>query len=260
MARRSHPEELRRAVSWRLYAIIRERGFTLTGFRTALAKRGYKKLSSAAGNWFPPLRLWAWESSPPEWRPLPTKKSGKVASKAAQRTDWNRVRLPDSVSIREFCEFTGASADYLLLGVGAAFRGQSRSNVELKEDLRSYLQREAGVAEVPGFEVTVNIDEVLQQAADTIGRGYAQLISTLQEFADWIGEARPATSVDIGRRVIPLAPGANKVAAMLQRYAPTTGLHCLEVRPTHPTVGDGTTSKPDNAARHTAPTRNSSVE
>ncbi len=147
-------------------------------------------------------------------------------------TDWDRVRLPDSASLRDFCAFTGASADYLLLGCGSPFRGQVRTNAKLQADLGEYLRREAGVASVKRYVVDVNAEEVLRHTVAEVRTGFVNLYATLDEVADWIVAYTPKSASKSGRGANRTsANGALGVVKLLMRHGPKAGFRFLTLRP-----------------------------
>ena len=123
MARRTHDYRVKRDISTRLQQIIDERFESLYGFSQAMKAQKKAALASTVRGWLPPQGLW----------------KAKPDGKAVRRVDWEAVKIPDCSTLIEFCDALSVRADYILLGDGTPSRGQSRTKLELEQDIAFHL-------------------------------------------------------------------------------------------------------------------------
>lgn len=123
MARRTQDYRLKRDISIRLQRIIEDRFESLYGFSQAMEAQKKAALASTVRGWLPPQKLW----------------KAKPNGKAVRRVDWEAVKIPDCSTLKEFCDALSVRADFVLLGDGCPSRGQSRTRLELEQDVAFHL-------------------------------------------------------------------------------------------------------------------------
>lgn len=113
-----------------------------TAFYKQLKKKKQSKLAAALRGWLPPPRKWEWNRERQEWTPRPDAR-GKNPTLSRQAADWEAVRTPRADLLRDFCEYTGASADYVLGLTDVHFPPrQTRSKGVLEADVATHVTRE----------------------------------------------------------------------------------------------------------------------
>ena len=115
MGQRSANTKVKRQVAKRFQAIINDRFGTLYQFRKWLEANGAEALAKTVPRWLPPQEKGA---------------------------PWGDVKIPQGATLMEFCELTGACADYILFGLGAPYRGQDRGAKQLEDDIAVRVARE----------------------------------------------------------------------------------------------------------------------
>src|SRR5688572_25578024 len=119
--RKAVPLELKKSIALRLQRAIDFQFGTFEGLHKWAVASSREALANTAHNWLPPQTRWRAEP----------KGGTKV-----RPVDWQQCATPDIPSLVAFCEATGVSADFLLLGRGPTpYAGATRETQTLEEDL-----------------------------------------------------------------------------------------------------------------------------
>lgn len=215
----------KRQIAGRISEIIQARVASVTGFRTAAKAAGLSELHSNSRFWLPqPTGAWNWDRATKRW----VGKKGRDAE-----SDWEAVRIPSGKSLVQFCNFTNASADYILFGTGSPYRDVVRLPPQLETDLAHAAWRrlrERG-ATIPDVTPWINPGKLLEAAVDAVQAELAILSRQVAEEEPLI-DAIDAISGSIyrERKVSPATREEWKVmrAALIslarQRHLPTSVL------------------------------------
>jgi hypothetical protein len=133
MPREKAGSDFKKPIAGRIQGIITEHAGTNTAFGKRVdgqSTAGFRY--STVRKWVPEPAWWSWLPQDGKWVPT---HEGKARSKERRQLDWNEVQIPNAETLYHFCEFTGASADYVLFGGSSPYRGQSRDTHNLELDL-----------------------------------------------------------------------------------------------------------------------------
>jgi hypothetical protein len=116
----------------RIQQIISDRAPSNTAFGKKLDASGVGLSYSTVRKWVPEPSWWTWQPNAQRWR---VTSAGRARSQKRRTLDWDAVQMPNAETLRRFCDFTTASADYILYGGKAPYYQQSRDKQELEIDL-----------------------------------------------------------------------------------------------------------------------------
>jgi hypothetical protein len=149
MPRQKVAAAYKKQIAGRIQQIIREKAGSNTAFGKKLEASTKTDLSySTVRKWLPEPSWWTWRANKRRWVPTT---AARGRSQRRRNLDWEAVQIPNVETLRRFCDFTGASAEFILFGSDNPYFQQTRGTQDLELDLVVAALRGAlgGAVEIP---------------------------------------------------------------------------------------------------------------